>query len=151
MEQTKTVIEVNGVKLEVDLRTAKRVDELRVGDRVKVLVKQYSEYKVHAGTIIGFEPFENLPTVIVAYLDIDYLGVNVKFVYFNAQSKEVEIVKAIDDDQLDVSKRDLCASFDRDIAKKEMEISELRQKKSFFLERFGEYWKVEAPAEAEAG
>src|SRR5690606_28503543 len=69
----KTIIEVNGVKLEVDLRTAKRVDELRVGDRVKVLTKDYrGEYEVHAGTIVGFEPFENLPTVIVAYLKRDY-------------------------------------------------------------------------------
>lgn len=56
MENGKTIIEVNGVKLEVDLRTARRIDEIRIGDRVKVLIKGYSDYKVHAGTVIGFEP-----------------------------------------------------------------------------------------------
>lgn len=149
MEQPYQVIEINGVKLEVDLRHARRVDQLRVGDRVKVLVKNYTDYKVHAGTIIGFEPFNHLPTIIVAYLDIDYSGTNVKFVHFNSNSKEVEIVKAVDDDQLDISKRDICAWFDRETAKKEQEISELREKKSFFLEKFGAYWNVDAPAAAE--
>jgi len=35
---SKQIIEINGVKLEVDLSTAKRIDEFRVGDTVKVLI-----------------------------------------------------------------------------------------------------------------
>jgi hypothetical protein len=38
----KTIIEVSGVKLEVDLRQARRIEEIRIGDRVKVLTKDYS-------------------------------------------------------------------------------------------------------------
>ena len=49
------VIEINGVKLEVDMRYAKRVDLLRIGSRVKVLVKTYSEYKIYPGVKIGRE------------------------------------------------------------------------------------------------
>lgn len=45
----KRIIEVNGVKLEVDLRNARRVDEFRVGSPVKVLVKNYSTYESHFG------------------------------------------------------------------------------------------------------
>ena len=33
----KKIVEVNGIKLEVDMRYAKRIDEFRVGDTVKVL------------------------------------------------------------------------------------------------------------------
>jgi len=136
----RTIIEVNGIKLDVDLRSAKRVDELRVGDRVKVLVKGYSEYMVHAGTIIGFEPFRNLPTVIVAYLETSWEKIGVKFLYFNAQTKDTEIVKAIDEDQLDVNKADVLQKFDRELQKKRDELADLEAKRAFFVANFKAYW-----------
>ena len=137
----KTIIEVNGVKLEVDLRTARRVDELRVGDRVKVLSKTYSDYSVNAGTVIGFEPFKNLPTIIVAYLEKGYSATGIKFVHFNAQSKDVEIVKSIDDDALDIDKVQIVANLDNEIAKKQLEIQEIERKKQYFLDNFRAYWE----------
>lgn len=148
----KTVIEVNGVKLEVDLRTARRVDELRVGDRVKVLVTEsYSNtHKVHAGTIVGFEPFPSLPTVIVAYLVTDWAGVGVKFVYFNEQSKGVEIIKAIDDDQLDIDRSGVLQQFETEIQKKRDEITDMERKRDYFIANFKAYWPdmqiVQTPA-----
>ena len=36
-----TTVEINGVKMDVDLRTAKRVDTMKVGTRVKVLTRSY--------------------------------------------------------------------------------------------------------------
>lgn len=144
----KQIIEVNGVKLEVDLRQAKRVDTLQVGDRVKVLVKTYNDYKVHAGTVIGFEPFQNLPTVIVAYLETDYSSANIKFVYFNAQSKEVEIIKAIDDDQLDINKATVIQQMDREIEKKRAELADMQAKKAYFVANFKAYWPYEESIEA---
>lgn len=136
----KTIIEVNGVKMEVDLRNAKRIDTLQVGDRVKVLIKTYSDYKVFAGTVIGFEPFKLLPTVIIAYLDIDYNSANIKFVYFNAQTKETEVVKAIDDDCLDIDKASILQRFDREIEKKREEVADLEAKRNYFLSNFRAYW-----------
>lgn len=138
----KTIIEVNGVKLEVDLRTARRVDELRVGDRVKVLVTEsYSgTHKVHAGTIVGFEPFPSLPTVIVAYLVTDWSGVGVKFVYFNKQSKDVEIIKSIDDDQLDIDRSGVLHQFEAEIQKRRDEIIDLERKRDYFVANFKAYW-----------
>jgi len=144
----KTIIEVNGVKLEVDLRHAKRVDELRVGDRVKVLTKGYSDYTVHAGTIVGFEPFTNLPTVIVAYLVKDYSKVEIKFLYFNAQTKETEVIKAIDDDQLDIDKATVLQQFDREIQKALDSVEDLRRKREYFVENFKAYWPEMAQVEA---
>lgn len=135
-----TVIEINDVKMEVDLRQARRVDSLRVGDRVKVLIKNYSDYKVYAGTVIGFEPFENLPTVIVAYLETSYSSAGIKFLYFNAQTKETEIIKSVDDDQLDLNKSGVLEQFDTDIAKKELELEDIRKKRQFFLDNFKAYW-----------
>lgn len=140
MESSKTIIEVNGVKLEVDLRQAKRVDTLCVGDRVKVLRKGYSEYVVHAGTVIGFEPFEALPTVIIAYLVKDYSKVSIEFLYYNAQTKETEIIKSIDDDQLEIDKAHVLQQFDREIQKVKDSLADIEAKRAYFLNNFKAYW-----------
>lgn len=136
----KTIIEINGVKMEVDMRHAKRIDELRVGDRVKVLIKGYSDYKVYPGTIIGFEPFRNQPTIIVAYIDQGYNAAELKFLHYNASTKDAEIVKAIDDDAVDMSKADVMALFDRMIATKKNEMNEIELKRDYFLRNFQAYW-----------
>lgn len=139
-ESAKTTIEINGVKFEVDMRHATRIDTLRVGDRVKVLVKQYDGYKVHPGTVIGFENFKNLPTVIVAYLVSGYASAGVTFLYFNSQTKETEIVKAIDDDSLDVNKGEVLRLMDAEVEKKRAEVTDLLAKRAFFVANFKAYF-----------
>jgi len=145
--ETKTTIEINGVKFEVDLRTAKRIDTLQVGDRVKVLIKQYSDYKVCPGTVVGFEPFNKLPTVIVAYLEVGYSSADLKFLFFNAETKETEIVKSIDDDQIDLNRVRINDFFTRQLSKNEQEREEIISKQKYFNENFRAYWtfdKIEA-------
>ena len=57
-QEQKRIIEVNGVKMEIDLRNAKVVENYKVGDYVKVLIKEYNSYKSYIGNIIGFDNFE---------------------------------------------------------------------------------------------
>ena len=137
-----TVIEINGVKMEVDLRNARRIDEIRVGDRVKVLVKQYDGYVVHAGVVIGFEPFEKRPTIIVAYVAVSYKDAELKFLHFNHDSKEIEIVKAIDDDQIDLSEAEITKTIGRKIAEHEASITDLRAKLDYLKRNFRAYWSA---------
>ena len=137
----KTVIEINGVKLEVDLRHATRIDELRVGDRVKVLVKKYSDYGVHAGVVIGFEPFDKLPTIIICYVETSYSEAELKFLYFNAETKETEVIKAIDDDQLDLEKAKVVEKIEKKMLEHEGEIEKLRNQRDYFLRQFRAYWE----------
>lgn len=136
-----TIIEINGVKLEIDLRHAKRIDQLRVGDRVKVLVKRYDDYKVYPGIVVGFEPFIKQPTIIIAYVDVTYASANLEFLYFNSSSKDREIVKAIDDDQLEVSREEMLRAFDREIGKHRNSILEIEEKRAYFDTKFRAYWE----------
>jgi hypothetical protein len=148
--QEKAVIEINGVKLEVDLRQAKRIENVKVGSRVKLLTKNYSGYVVKHGVVIGFEPFEKLPTIIVAALELSYSEAKIEFVYFNAQSADTELVIAHDDDQAAVDKNEVMAKIDREIQKKEAEITELQNRKNYFLDKFQAYWTPVQAEEAEA-
>lgn len=139
-EKNTMEIEINGVKMEIDTRYAKRIDQLKVGDRVKVLNKSYSDYKVSHGVIIGFEPFKELPTIIIAHIEIGYSSTDVKFIYYNANSKDVEIVPAVDDDQLGFDKEMIIKNLDSKIAEKHREIEDIKEKKEYFLSKFKTYW-----------
>lgn len=146
MESNKQIIEINGIKMEVDTRYARRIDTFQVGTKVKVLEKQNSygstDTKVYSGVIVGFEPFDSLPTIIVCYLEIDYSGASLKFAYVNtATDKKWEIVAAVDDD-LPVQKADVLTKIDREVEKKRDEISELERKRSYFLQHFSTYFEA---------
>lgn len=136
------VVEINGVKLEVDMRTARSIENYKIGDRVKVLVKGYSDYKPYPGVIVAFDMFEKMPTITVAYLDIDYSGTEIKFAYIHGGEKnedDPEIAPYNDDIQVD--KADVIDRLDKEIDKKKAEIEDLERKKSYFLKNFNKYFE----------
>lgn len=139
MDENKKIIEINGIKMEIDLRTAKVVDNFKVGDTVKVLTKGYSDYKSHVGMIVGFDEFKNLPTIVVAYLSVDYSSTAISFVYINSESKDVEICK-INDWDIPYSKQQILDRMQVEIDRKEQEVNELISKKEVFLTMFGKYF-----------
>lgn len=142
----KQVIEINGIKMEVDLRYAKRLDTFKVGTKVKVLIKNdYSGQDVKPGVVVGFEPFESLPTIIVAYVAVTYSEAKLEFAYINssdASRKKYEVIASVDD-ELPLDKKEVVSGFDREIAKKKAEISDIELKKDFFLKHFNQYFVAE--------
>ena len=145
MSDTTRIIEIEGVKIEVDLRTAKRIDHLQVGSRVKVLTKTYSGHQVHPGVVVGFEPFEKLPTIVIAYLEVDYSKVDLKFLHFNANTKEIEVIAAVDD-PLDFDRDRVRSFFDRARAKLDRAIEENEMRRQYFEQNFKQFWApVEQP------
>ena len=147
----KTVIEINGVKMEVDLRHARRIDTIKVGTRIKVLKKKYGDtYQVLQGIVIGFEPFKELPTIIAAVADIEYNSAKIEYIYYNAKSEGIDLVVANDDDLAALDKNDFVAKIDREISMKENEIDELKNRKSYFLDKFKAYWEPIEQAVADA-
>ncbi len=147
MEQ-KTIIEINGVKLEVDLRNAKRIDELKIGSRVKCLVKRYQDWATYPGIIVGFEPFPSKPTIVVAYLETEYSAAQIKFQSFNAETKDFEVVADLDHNSLEINRENVLKLFERDITKKELELEEIRQKRKFFLDNFGSFFAAQGEVSA---
>lgn len=143
--EEKTVIEINGVKLEVDLRNAKVIENYRVGDNVRVLVKEYGDkYKVFPGVIVGFDMFENLPTITIAYIDVSYSGADVKFVYLNEKNEnEVELAPAHEIEDIRFKKSDVLGKFNGEIEKKKEEIKDIERKVKYFEECFAKYFKTE--------
>jgi len=137
----KQIVEINGVKFEVDMSSAKIISEYKIGDKVNVLIKEYSEKTVCPGIIVGFDNFKDLPTITVAYLKIGYNEATIKFVYFNSDSKEVDIAPCRESDLI-FNKSDIIIKMDREIAAKEKEVEDLIRKKNYFLDNFTKHFEA---------
>jgi len=141
MDEHIKTIEVNGIKMEVDLRTAKVVEKYRIGDAVKILIKKYETYETYPGVIIGFDAFKERPTIIVAYIEASYSTAEVKMAYFNKDSAETELVPVADDDFLQIEKSRIEDLLDQKILKAEQEVQEKKAQKAYFLKYFGLLFK----------
>ena len=143
MEDSKRIIEIDGVKVEVDLRTAKRVDSFKVGDNIKILDKEYDNYKVKPGIIVDFAEFQELPTIVIAVFEEgSWSSVpNISFIYYNKNtSKKVEIVSC-SEDEIKVSKEGVIERFEREIQKKKNEYEDLKNKLEYFKTHFLKSYK----------
>jgi len=134
-------IEVNGIKFEVDMRHAKKVDYYRVGDPVKVLKREYQDdWKSYTGVIADFIPFENKPTIVVAYLSLSYSEAEIHFIHITPDNqKDIEIAP-MSTYETDIKKEDFLSSIDRQIEGKKEAVKELEYKKRLFLDHFGRYF-----------
>lgn len=143
MEESKRIIEIDGVKVEIDLRIAKRVDSFKVGDNIKILDKEYDTYKVKPGIIVDFAEFQELPTIVIAVFEEGSWSStpNISFIYYNKNtSKKVEIVSC-SEDEIKVSKEGVIERFEREIQKKKNEYEDLKNKLEYFKTHFLKVYK----------
>lgn len=149
MSDEKRIVEINGAKVEVDMRTAKSVETFKVGDPVKVLKKDSSTWKMSPGVIIDFVEFKSLPTIAVARIDSGYYGTKIEFEYINAESEGIEIAPAHKFD-IEIDKADVIQRLNNEIEEETTKIKDLERKKTFFLAHFAKYFKeivTDEPAE----
>ena len=136
----KKIVEINGCKFEVDLSTARKIEDYKVGDKVKVLHKQYGDsYKVYPAVIVGFEWFNTLPTITVAYLVLEYKEAKIEFLYFNERTKDFELSHAQNEELL-IQPADVLKSMNKEIQAKEAEIQDIKRKQEYFLKCFGKFF-----------
>lgn len=134
-------VEINGIKLEMDLRTARRIDTFKVGDNVKVLRKTYSGHEILSGVIADFVNFKELPTMVIAVFKEGSYGSapNVEFIYYNSKADETNPIEVMQcsDNELKVSKDRVIDQFKTAIEKKKNEYLELETKLEYFVRNFG--------------
>ena len=141
------IVEINGIKMAVDDRTAtvQKIDTFKVGDPVKLLYKTYSSYEAKFGVIVGFDNFKNRPTITIAYLDSSDL----KYCHIY-QGSEHEML-AVDSHDLKLEKTWILDRMKDRIVRKEQELSEDRAKLANFTEMFGKYFTAGIPDASQVG
>lgn len=137
--EDKRMIEIDGVKIEVDLRSAKRIDTFRVGDNVKVLCKEYNnQFKVKPGIITDFANFKEKPTIVVAVFNEGSWSStpSIEFIHiWEGMEEKYEIVFASDED-LKLTKDGVVEKFEREIQKKRNEAQDLQNQLDYFKKHF---------------
>lgn len=138
MEENKRIVEIDGVKVEVDFRTAKRVDTYKVGDNVKILEKEYSDYKVKPGIIVDFAEFQELPTIVIAIFDEGSWSSipSIKFIYYNEKTADKTEIVPASEDEIRLTKDGVIEKFEREIQRKKNEYMDLQNQLDYFKKHF---------------
>ena len=135
--EEKRIIEINGVRLEVDLRSARRIDEFKVGDNVKVLDSRNNKNEMKAGVITDFANFKELPTIIVAVFKAGsyWEKPSIEFITYNSETEGIEIV-GVSAEETIVSGGTIAQRFEDEIIRKRDELSDLIIKRDTFVKYF---------------
>lgn len=143
MSEDKRIVEINGVKLEVDMRSARRIDEFKVGDSVKVLDQRNDKCEMRSGVITDFANFKELPTMMVAVYKVGsyWEKPTIEFIPYNAKTEGIEIV-GVSAEEIIVSRDTVVQKFDDEIAKKRDELNDLIIKRDTFVKYFGKGQEV---------
>ena len=130
---------VGAVTIAANRNQAIRAEILKVGDAVRVLIKpSYGTPEVHTGVIVGFEPFKEWPTIIIAYIEHSYNKSEMKMLYFNGNEKQdAEILSAPQDINIDIERSRVIDWFNTEEQKKLAEVDEIRAKRQYFNRYFG--------------
>lgn len=140
MNENKRIVEINGVKIEVDLRTAKVIENYKVGDPVKLLKKDYSNtFKSHPAVIVGFDEFKNRPTIIVCFLNSGYNSTAIEFAYLNKDSSDFEIAP-MQDFERKVSFDTVARQYDKEIDVLTEAMNKKIKEKEWFVENYKRYF-----------
>jgi hypothetical protein len=120
------------------------IESFKVGDRVKCLVKGYSDYQTRYGIIVDFNEFQSLPTIVVAYIENNYSDFDVKIVNVNSQSKDAVQIVPMDKLEIGISRSDLEETVSRQLEAKRQEIRKLEEKQKYVMTVFKNHFEMRA-------
>lgn len=128
-----------------------RAEVLKVGDAVRVFVKEkYSTTSaVHTGVVVGFEPFKERPTIIIAYVKVDYASAKMEMLYFTGQEEGIEVLAAAPDTNIEIERSRVLDFFDQEETKALAKVAEVRAQRCYFEKYFGSVMPkaIEAPGQ----
>lgn len=135
-DKNKKIVEINGIKVEVDMREAKKIEKFKVGDPIRVLWKKYSEWKTSYGVIIDFTEFQHKPAIDILYVKEDYDKVELIFKTITEDSEDIEIAP-INNIDLKFSRGDILKIIQEKIEEEKEKLRVLKFKKEEFKKYFG--------------
>jgi hypothetical protein len=142
MDENTRIVEINGIKMEIDLRQAKIVENYRVGDSVKLLRKRYSDYEVLPAAIVGFTEFKNLPSIEL--LAVDRSG-EVSFFVWNEKSEGMEIAP-FNKYEMMFDYSDILDKLNKDLEQKKAAVASAEAKRKAFVETFAKVFDLQPSA-----
>lgn len=140
--QALQTITIGEMKVSISADKAQTTHTYRIGDRVKVLVKDYSDYSVYYGVVCDFDNFKNMPSITVCYIENKYGKGEMKFAAINKQTGDkLEIAPCSPDQRIDIEKGDIIERMQAEIDKKQAEIDDIHRKMNYFDKMFSKWFE----------
>lgn len=137
MSETK-IVDIKGVKIQIEAPQAKIIENYRIGDTIKILIKEYSDsWTSYPGIIVGFDDFDELPTIIICYISNYYSTPEIKTAYFHEKCDKIEITKCCAY-ELSFDYEAILDALNNDLKEKQIKAEEVKAKINYFMRHFGE-------------
>lgn len=134
-----TQVEINGVVVEFDEKLIIK-QEIKVGDPVQLLKKDYSDYKLYKGVVTQILPFTDQPVIEVMYIEESYNSFSIRTaVIADGQESGLKIVR-IEDEFLPFTKDRAIDMLDKKIEDAEHELQNCKDRKEYFLKYYNKYF-----------
>lgn len=134
-------IEVNGMLMEFDEKLLLK-QEIRVGDNVQVLKKDYSSWNCFAGVVTQLLPFKDKPAMEIMYLENSYSSCEIKklVIVQGTEEKDAPRVVKMDDKFLPFTKDRCIDLLQKNVTQKEHELNDAKLKLEYFETYFHHYF-----------
>ena len=114
---------------------------VRIGDRVKVMKKQYDGWKTYPGIVVSFDNFKDMPTFNIVYVNASYSSCELNSIAFNEETKDIKLSFLEEGSkEIDIDRTAIIKYFERAIEGKKNELSDLMYKMSYFEKNFGKFF-----------
>lgn len=142
-------IEIDGIKVEVDLRSVKKIDVFKIGDNIKVLKKEYERFETYSGVIVDFVAFKERPAIVVAYFKPEYYTVDIQFETITKDTKGIEIAPCLPH-EMTINKDRVIDKFNYQIDQEQHKVDELKAKRDYFIKNFSKFFEETQEAKHES-
>lgn len=132
-------IEVNGITYSVD-ESMFITEEIKVGDEVQILKKNYDEWKTYPGVVVQILPFDEKPAVEVVYVDHSYSSVSVKTILITDDTGDSVKMLTKANPIIKLTKERAVDLLQKRITECEDELEKARYNLEYFEKYFGSYF-----------
>lgn len=137
-----TTIRIGDMQVEVGDKYIKSKGNFKIGSRVKLLKKKYSDWEVYPAIIADYSPFEGLPTLTIMYI-VDGFPPKVELAHLHEKTDDLRICEDTSGLRLQVSKAICIERLDYDIQSCRAKLDEAISRRKYLLENFKEFFSEE--------
>lgn len=141
-------IEVNGITYVVDEKMF-ITEEIRVGDNVQILKKDYSTWKTYPGVVTQILPFNEKPAIQIVYVDATYSGCEVKTLLITDDTNDEVKLLTKAHPLINLTKERVVDILEKKVSEAEIALEKAKYNLDYFNKYFGDYFKDQEVVEHE--
>lgn len=133
-------VEVNEAMVKIGLKKEEVVNNYKVGNYIKLLIKDVFDFENYPGRIVGIYYSNDEPIIVVAYLKQPFDRFNIGYIEISLSSEDVKIAP-LNDWDFPIEWLSRLKRFKIEILSKEQEVTEMKSNVKRFEQIFDEYFE----------